>query len=488
MEGDSKDTSSSQSVTAGTDTPDKPVTVETKDKPSTMDSVKTSEPKSKPNGEPVDVLAAAAAAAGITMHEETGVSGVIVDGSDKSNSSMENNDSTVESETLDKEDSISTADGEEESEKEVQPEVTVIEEAADVEEGSDDPAEGNIRSTIYGLIHKSIVNRGPSSESNNTEVIVKTEDKESHMDEIDASEITEEDLQRKPKIEHDHGAAGQRRKYPRKCVELGYHVKVSPWDLEMMMQSQKKVYHCTPCNKSFIRKGSLQAHIEQFHTDGGAEGGAAAGKKKKHFECEDCGRCFKYQRSYNTHILSHHEANGEEGDPQYECSECGKRFTCQDKMETHMQLHTDGEGGRTYDGATTVLMFEDFEDSEEVVVTKKKRKKHTKRRPKMPKIPKILACPYCEKVFKTSGNMRMHMRVHTGEKPFPCSVCGKCFSRNGNLQTHMRSHTGEKPCKCGVCGKGFSHISGLQYHLKKHNNEKPFECNLCGKLFKCANG
>ncbi|KAG7154336.1 Zinc finger protein 536-like 12 [Homarus americanus] len=50
-----------------------------------------------------------------------------------------------------------------------------------------------------------------------------------------------------------------------------------------------------------------------------------------------------------------------------------------------------------------------------------------------------VVCPVCGKVISRRDNLRVHMRTHTGERPYACPHCPHRSKTGGNLRKHVRS-------------------------------------------------
>ncbi|KAG4078476.1 hypothetical protein HA402_009188 [Bradysia odoriphaga] len=220
-------------------------------------------------------------------------------------------------------------------------------------------------------------------------------------------------------------------------------------------------FPCNVCGKIYEKKDHILRHFKTFHPHDDDALTAVIDIVIKHegdgFPCTSCPTVHSNRDSLRRHLRKVHRMPNRDSDnksTQFTCDICGKMFNRPKCFATHMKKHSE-------------------------TVVEKRRVKNPKK--------KTHLCSFCGKSYPGSNHLKIHLRIHTGERPFKCQYCDKTFAIKKTWQDHTYSHTGEKPYCCPVenCGKRFTHSTGVRQHMQCcHSSEKQFQCPHCDK--KCS--
>nr|XP_018668692.1 zinc finger protein isoform X5 [Ciona intestinalis] len=96
----------------------------------------------------------------------------------------------------------------------------------------------------------------------------------------------------------------------------------------------------------------------------------------------------------------------------------------------------------------------------------------------------LIACEECGLICAGQSHYQVHIRSHTGERPFKCTVCGVAFTQKGNLRRHYKIHSEEKPFQCPVCSYRCRRRDALNGHMRIHSDIRPYRCVYCARSYK----
>ncbi|KAJ3383522.1 Zinc finger protein gli2 [Entophlyctis sp. JEL0112] len=85
------------------------------------------------------------------------------------------------------------------------------------------------------------------------------------------------------------------------------------------------------------------------------------------------------------------------------------------------------------------------------------------------------AFPGCGKIYRAKSSLELHVSTfHEKQRKFACTQCSNKYQTKNRLVVHMRKHTGERPYKCLFSGCSFAAVQkcALTHHQKRkqHGN------------------
>ncbi|XP_013174331.1 PREDICTED: zinc finger protein 816-like [Papilio xuthus] len=93
-------------------------------------------------------------------------------------------------------------------------------------------------------------------------------------------------------------------------------------------------------------------------------------------------------------------------------------------------------------------------------------------------------CSFCDYKASNAEQVKIHERLHTGERPFSCEQCAAEFHRKSSYLQHIAIHLPEKTVQCSQCPARFKSLTLMRIHLHRHRAPQyAFRCALCEGRF-----
>ena len=95
------------------------------------------------------------------------------------------------------------------------------------------------------------------------------------------------------------------------------------------------------------------------------------------------------------------------------------------------------------------------------------------------------SCPLCDRIFFSELVQKRHTSTHREiEKPYACDQCDKRYSTKSVLISHAsKAHRRSPMHPCLHCERSFPTQDQLRDHMNVHAGLKPYQCDHCDKAF-----
>ncbi|XP_021921828.1 uncharacterized protein LOC110830826 isoform X3 [Zootermopsis nevadensis] len=248
--------------------------------------------------------------------------------------------------------------------------------------------------------------------------------------------------------------------------ELGYRCDIDGCTVRLRshdnIEYHRRCHHdekflCPECSQETAHWKSLSTHLWRYHVID--------------MELFACDQCSYKTNSYSKLMNLHHRIHGDERP--FLCDTCGKGFKNQKQLRNHKAIHVAKQKQKTGPGGECDVCGRSFTNPRMLRVHKDN--VHGKLRPHL--------CNFCGYSASSRSTLKMHMRLHTGEKPFHCDECEYATADHNSLRRHKMRHSGDKPYKCPHCSYACIQSSTYKAHLNtKHPGMETglmFNCDSC---------